>query len=154
VTEKPHLLVIPKEKAVFWMDARGHWCNRHGRIRHPKVIAHFNASIRRDADGYHLFQEREGLQEKVYFRYEETPLFVVNVVRGETVMLETNTRGRWPVDPKGLYMRGDALYMETGGEVLKFTEEALVRFSPWIEGEGDAVFLRLGEGRWRIPERE
>lgn len=114
VIKKPPQLVVPKEKAVFWMDARGRWCNRHGRIRHPKVIAHFNASIRRDADGYHLFQEREGVQEKVYFRYEETPLFVVDVVNDATVMLVTNTRTRCPLDPKGLYIKDDALYLETG----------------------------------------
>ena len=39
-------IIIPKEKAVFRMDAHGRWHNAHGPFEHPKIIAYFNAIVR------------------------------------------------------------------------------------------------------------
>ena len=91
---KPAAVVIPKEEAVFWMDGNGCWRNAHGRFRHKKVIDYFHASISRDDDGYFVSQVRDGIVEKVYFRYEATALFVFDVIPGEEVDLVLNTGRR------------------------------------------------------------
>ncbi|MCU0564887.1 MAG: MFS transporter permease, partial [Desulfobacterales bacterium] len=80
-------VVIPAENAVFRLDARGRWCNRHGVFRNRRISEHFHAAIRRDAGGYHLHQELPDRVEKVYFPYEDTALFVVQVALGEPVAL-------------------------------------------------------------------
>ena len=69
--------VVPKEKAVFWLDAYGRWHNEHGVFEHKKIISYFHSSIRKDAEGYYLFQKHnDHTIEKVYFKYEDTALFV------------------------------------------------------------------------------
>ena len=49
-------LVVPKEKAVFWLDAHGRWHNKHGVFEHKKIIDYFHSSIRKDAVGIILFK--------------------------------------------------------------------------------------------------
>ena len=63
-------VVIPRENAVFWMDAEGRWCNRHGRFAHKRIIDYFNRSIGRDAMGYFVTQVRGDIREKVYFPHD------------------------------------------------------------------------------------
>ena len=73
-------IVISKEDAVFWLDKNGCWHNDAGKFRHKKIIDFFNRSIRKDADGFHLCQLRDNCVEKVYFPYEDTALFVFDVI--------------------------------------------------------------------------
>ena len=83
-------VVIPRQKAVFWMDAQGRWHNQHGTFQHKKIIDHFNASIRKDRDGYYVGQYRDGLYEKVYFTYQETARFrpsQMNLIRDLSLSL-------------------------------------------------------------------
>ncbi|MBW1695092.1 MAG: hypothetical protein JRJ41_13325 [Deltaproteobacteria bacterium] len=62
-------VVVPKEDAVFWLDAFGRWHNEHGTFEHKKIINFFHSSIRKDADGYYLYQKRDdSIIEKVYFK--------------------------------------------------------------------------------------
>ena len=62
-------IIIPRERAVFRMDANGVWHNEHGRFEHPKTIHHFNRSIRQDDQGFFLCQILEAI-----FQYDSAHL--------------------------------------------------------------------------------
>ena len=146
-------IVIPREKAVFWMDARGRWNNRHGRFEHKRIIDHFNRSIRRDGDGYYVTQERNGIREKVYFSYSGTPLFVVRVTLGDPVMLTLNTGSILPLDPDRLFTHADQLYQRRGDECIRFTARALLTLAPCLEETRQGLALRLNDRVFPISEQ-
>ena len=145
-------VVIPAEKAVFRLDARGRWCNRHGVFRNRRISEHFHAAIRRDAGGYHLRQELPDRIEKVYFPYEDTALFVVQVALGEPVALTLNTGRRFDLEPEALFVRGESLYLTLEGERVKFTERAMLKLSEAMESSEAGYSLRVGGCAHRIPE--
>ena len=108
------VVVVPKEKAVFWLDGNGHWHNKHGRFEHKKVIDYFNASIRRDEGGYHVFQATDEFEERVYFPHEGTALFVFDIlIDGEGVILVLNTQRKIELNPADLFIQGDDLYVQS-----------------------------------------
>ncbi len=147
-------IVIPEEQAVFWLDGRGRWRNASGLFRNPRIIDYFHASIRRDERGYHLRQERDGVIEKVYFRCEDTALFVREVIRAETVRLVLNTRQELTLEPERLFIENDQLYLQTAaGERVKFTERALMTLADAIEVADDGYRLNLDGRRVPIPHR-
>ncbi len=146
-------VVIPKEKAVFWMDGRGRWQNRHGRFEHKRIIDHFNRSIRRDKHGYYVTQTRGAVREKVYFSYEDTPLFVFQVIDRNPVDLVLNTGETIPLDPARLFVQSDQLYQQRGDERIKFTERALLAISPFLEERPEGLTLRIGAQIFPIPGR-
>jgi hypothetical protein len=121
------------------MDAHGRWYNEHGPFEHPKIIAYFNAHIRRDEGGYYLSQELNGRLEKVYFPYEDTALFAVDLKSGPPEELLLNTGARLPLTPDLLAMRGDHLYQLRGDERIKLTERCLLKLANRIE-ERDGRF--------------
>ena len=92
MTENLKEVIIPKEKAVFWMDGNGRWHNRHGPFQHKKLIDYFNSSIGWDEDGYFVSQTRDDILEKVYFRHAETALFVLDVIKNDEIHLVLNTQ--------------------------------------------------------------
>ena len=146
--------IIPKEKAVFWMDQDGAWHNEHGKLEHPKIIKYFNQSIGKDGDGYFLSQTLNGVEEKVYFPYEETAVFVVDLVQKENgIMLILNTLGTIALDPEALYTKSDALFMETDAHLIKFTQNALARMSSFLEETSQGLALNLGRTQTVIRER-
>lgn len=139
-------IVIPQEEATFWMDGQGNWCNRNGRFQHKKIIAYFHRSIGRDARGYFVSQINGDVREKVYFRYEDTPLFVWGIIQAESIVLVLNTGRRIALDPSALYIHQDALYMQDGGERIKFSEASMLKLSRYIEHEGDrSIFSYQGQ---------
>ena len=139
-------IVISKEDAVFWMDGNGRWRNAHGEFRHKKVIEYFHTSIVKDKGGYFLRQVLGDTVEKVYFRYEETPVFVFEVILGEDIILVLNTGRRIRLDPDRLYVKGDHLFMHAGEEVVKFTDRSMMKISPFIEEKkGQFYFGRNAE---------
>lgn len=149
-------VIIPREKAVFRMDARGRWHNDHGPLEHPKIIAYFNANIRWDAGGYYLSQELNDHIEKVYFPYEDTALFAVDLRGGDPEELLLNTGARRPLNPQRLAMRGDDLYQltveasDTSVQRLKFTERCLLKIADRLEeSDGDYYYIDT-EGRHPI----
>jgi len=152
MTKKLKDVVVPKEKAVFWLDGRGCWHGESGKFLHRKIIEHFHSSIRKDKDGFHLMQRHRDFREKVYFPYEDTPLFVFDVREGENIELVLNTRKRMKLMPKKLFIRDDDLYLRVGEDRVKFTEQALIRLSPFLEFEDDRVFVKVKGRRYRIPE--
>jgi hypothetical protein len=145
-------VVIPRENAVFRLDARGRWCNRHGVFRNRRICDHFHAAIRRDAAGYHLRQELPDRVEKVYFPYEDTALFVVQVALADPVELTLNTRRRVALDPALLFVRGESLYLTLEGERVKFTERATLKLAEAMEFTPEGYAIRTGERVHPIPE--
>lgn len=146
-------VIIPQEKAVFWMDGHGRWCNRHGRFEHKRIIDHFNRSLEKDEDGYYVTQVRGDIREKVYFPYEETPLFVTRIVNGDPVQLVLNTGETVDLEPSRLYVKTDHLYFRRDHETIKFGDRALMAMAPYLEGEADCLCIRIGDRAWPIPER-
>ena len=146
--------IIPKEKAVFWMDQDGTWHNEHGKLEHPKIIKYFNQSIGKDDEGYFLSQTLNNVEEKVYFPYEETAVFVVDLVQKENgIMLILNILGAIALDPDALYTKSDALFMETDAHLIKFTQNALARMSSFLKETSQGLALNLGRTQTVIRER-
>ena len=143
--------VIPREDAVFWLDSRGFWCNRHGRFRNPKISKHFHASIHRDENGFFLTQDHPDYLEKVYFPFEDTALFVFQVQPGAPLTLILNTGTSIPLDPRELFMADDSLYLLHHQERIKFSERALIQLSKHLEFRGTDVYFKLEHQEIRIP---
>jgi hypothetical protein len=143
-------IVIPREKAVFRLDRRGRWCNEFGVFRNRRISEYFHASIRRDANGYFVCQERENFIEKVYFPYEDTALFVVDVALGPEITLHLNTRRQMRLDPVQLFVADDSLYLNAGEERIKFSERALVKLAEVMEFTDQGYFIQAAGRRHRI----
>jgi hypothetical protein len=153
VGSAPTEIVIPKENAVFRLDANGCWHNESGRFRNKKIIDYFHASIRKDADGYFLFQNRDNCTEKVYFPYEDTALFVFDVILGDPITLVLNTGERSSLEPLNLFVQDDGLYVTIGEHRVKFTERSLMAISGLMTFEDETYFIRQAGKRYRIARR-
>ena len=145
---------ISREDAVFWLDANGSWHNTDGKFRHKKIIDYFHTSIQRDQKGYHLYQAHNNYVEKVYFPYEDKALFVFDVIANHDIMLVLNTKKRIRLKPRKLFIENDKLYMQLGDEVIKFAEQGLMKIASFLEEDGDTLFIRSKNRRYRIPVAE
>jgi len=145
-------ITIPKEEAVFWLDKNGRWHNQHGPFEHKKVIDYFHSVIRKDAEGYYLFQATEEVEEKVYFPHEDTALFVFDVRFEQDVTLTLNTGRRLPLIPEALFIREDNLYLKIDDETARFSADALVRLSPLLEEDGDRIMIKMQDRLFPIPQ--
>lgn len=150
MADHPKEIVISKEDAVFWLDAKGRWHNADGLFRHKKIIDYFHTSIQKDSDGYFLCQERDNLREKVYFRYEDTALFVFDVSFGEEIELVLNTGKTITLEHENLYVSNDCLYLQLADECIKFDERSLMKLSRCIEEENDGYVLCANDKRLPI----
>jgi hypothetical protein len=150
----PPEIIIPKERAVFRMDAHGRWHNEHGPFEHPKIIAYFNANIHRDDRGYYLCQELNDHIEKVYFPYEDTALFALDLVGEGREELVLNTGAHQPLDPDRLVVRGEDLYQLRGDERIKFTERVLLKLAARIEESDGRYYFNTSDGRLPIKRLE
>jgi hypothetical protein len=146
--------VIPKEKAVFWLDGRGFWHTAKGKFENRNIINYFHSCIRKDADGYYLRQEHREYREKVYFLYEDTALFVVHILKNDNIILVLNTGEKVKLKPRRLFVDDESLYMMLGEERIKFTEEALLRITDYMEDEEGQFFIHVKGRKYRIPEKE
>jgi hypothetical protein len=152
--EKPVEIIVPREKAVFRLDGRGRWCNAHGVFRNRRISDYFHSAIRRDEGGYFLFQERGDHLEKVYFPYEDTALFAVDVEVADDIRLRLNTRHEMMLDPKDLFVAGESLYTTRDGERIKFSERALLKLAEVMDFTEDGYFIRVRGRRHRIREAD
>jgi len=126
-------IVISKEDAVFWMDGNGRWHNQHGEFEHKKVIDYFNRSLGYDDDGYYVSQERGEIHEKVYFPYQETALFVVDIVSNGDIALVLNTGEQMALSPDKLVVDDDSLFIRKDDEIAKFNDRSMIKMSHWFE---------------------
>ena len=146
-------VVIPKEDAVFRLDGRGYWRNSGGRFRKKKINDYFHAAIDKDDGGYFISQVKGDVLEKVYFPFEDTALFVFRVsFEKDAIALVLNTGRRLTLDPRGLYIRDDCIYLKQDGERIKFSERAMMQLSPVLEEHGRELYIRCGGSEYRIPE--
>jgi hypothetical protein len=146
--------IITKEDAVFWLDKNGYWHNKHGKFQHKKIIDYFHSAIQKDKDGYYLSQERDNFSEKVYFRHEDVALFVFDVKKADDIVLELNTKRQIRLKPGKLFIKEDHLYMTAGDEIIKFTEQALMKISELLEYREDRYFIRVKGRRYAIKNSE
>jgi hypothetical protein len=145
--------VIPKEAAVFFLDQHGFWRHKEqGKFEHRKIISYFHSCIRKDQDGYHLRQRLGDRIEKVYFPYEDTALFVFDVIKGEEIVLVLNTQRKVKLRPRNLFVNDDNLYMTLGEERIRFTENSLVRIWDLLGYEGDEYFITVKGKRHKIRQ--
>ena len=142
--------VINQDQAVFWLDANGCWQNENGKFRHQKIIDYFHSCIKRDRQGYYLYQENGRHAEKVYFRYEDQALFVFNVIRQDGVTLVLNTKKQIKLKPRKLFIKNDCLYVHMGEEIIKFAEQGLMQIAPLLEEENGQLFIRVKGRRYAI----
>ena len=141
-------VVVSKEKAVFWLDAQGRWHNEHGVFEHKKIIDFFHSSIRKDAEGYHLLQKQNDHNiEKVYFKYEDTALFVFDVKTQEDsdkIRLILNTKDEILLAPENLFVQNDNLYTEHAGHRIKFIDRALLKLASRLKFDQHRYLIELG----------
>ncbi len=144
-------ITISKKDAVFWLDKNGRWHNQAGEFKHKKIIDHFHASIRKDKNGYHLFQSHGEHSEKVYFNYEDTALFVFDIISEDAdIFLLLNTRQKIKLLPQNLFIKDDQLYIQAEDDRIRFSERALTQISRYIDCEEGQYFLRVSDGKFLI----
>lgn len=153
MTKKQKDIIIPKDKAVFWLDKHGRWHNEHGEFQHKKIIHFFHTSIKKDENGYYLSQTRDDFTEKVYFHYEDTALFVVDIIEDSDVTLVLNTKQQVALKATELFVIDEDLYMQNGQDKIKFAERGLMKISKFLEFEDDQYFIKLRNKRIRINQR-
>jgi hypothetical protein len=146
-------IIIPKDRAIFWLDKNGRWHNAHGEFEHKKIIDYFHSSIKRDENGYYLFQKRGDIQEKVYFHYEDTALFAVDLIKDKVIRLILNTKKQIKLKPRNLFIRGDDLYMRMGEETIKFAERGLMKISDLLEYDNDQYFIKMNNRKYKILQK-
>lgn len=135
--------IIPKEAAVFWMDKNGDWNNEHGKFEHPKIIRYFNAAIQKDENGYFVHQLTEEYEEKVYFSYEDTALFVVDISLEDKIFFRLNNTRTIDFDTGQLFVSEDNLYFQTPEHRVKFTPRALLKISNFLEEKHGQLFFTI-----------
>ncbi len=143
-------IVIPKEKALFRMDARGRWHNAHGPFRKKSIIDHFNRSIRKDAAGFFVTQINGERIEKVYFPVEDTAFFATDIIAGDPIRLILNTGEEIPLIPEALFIQNDNLYMARGADRIRFSERSLLHLADRMEGDDGVYTLQVGKRRHPI----
>lgn len=134
------------------MDGQGRWHNQHGPFAHKKIIDYFNAAIQKDEGGYFVGQSHDGIYEKVYFSYQDTALFVTDVLWGDPVQLLLNTGQRLDMSPERLFIRNDQLFHKKGDEIIKFSERALAMIAERIEFSEERYSIRLKGICYPVPE--
>ncbi len=139
-------IVVTKEKAVFWLDENGHWHNEGGRIELKRIIHRFNSSIQKDINGYFLTQINCDRLERVYFPYEDTALFAIDIHKNDPITLRLNTGQRLPLYPENLFVAGESLYTLINEDWIKFSERSLLKISTMIDYEKNPyVFMYKGK---------
>jgi hypothetical protein len=152
MTEPSEIIVIPKENAVFRLDANGRWLNAYGRFEKKRIIDYFHGAIGHDENGYFVSQDKGHALEKVYFPYEDTALFVFDLVLADPVVLVLNTGKRLELNPETLWIENDHLYLKDDGHRIRFTDRTMMKIAGLMEeGDGEYV-IRLGDRRFPIRE--
>jgi len=151
VSEKKKQIIISKEDAVFWMGKNGDWYNEHGKFEHPKIIKYFNASIKKDENGYYVHQETSDYNEKVYFPYEDAAFFVVDVKVNENIILTLNNSETIKFSPEHLFTRDDALYLQTPEHRIKFKDSALLKISKFMEESNGHLVFKIKDKNYQVP---
>jgi hypothetical protein len=150
--EKKPVMIIPKEKAVFRLDKNGVWYVDDEKFTNQKIINYFHSLIKKDKDGYFLEQEHRNFIEKVYFPYEDTPLFVFRIVKGDHgLTLHLNTGKQIKLDPEKLLMKNDNLYIRNDEDLVKLNDNAVLSLADYMDDAGDQYVINIDGKRHLIP---
>jgi hypothetical protein len=152
--EETKEIVVQKEDAVFRMDENGVWHNRHGRITHPRIIEYFDAAIKKDAGGFFLYQAYDNIREKVYFPYEGTALFAVDVIMDPGTTLILNTKEKVALAPGALFAEKGRLCMRLDDGYVKFSEKVQRVLSVFIREDGERLIFMTESGSFEIIETD
>ena len=150
--EQKPIMVIPKEKATFRLDKNGIWFIGDDKFTNQKIINYFHSVIKKDKDGFFLMQEHKHFIEKVYFPYEDTPLFVFHVIKKGGLTLILNTSENIELDPKNLIIRNENLYLKRDEDLVKFSENALVSLASYMEDNHNQYSINIDGKKYIIPE--
>jgi len=150
-TKRKPLKVIPREKAVFRLDKNGAWHLNNERFTNQKIVDYFHSMIKRDADGYFLEQEHRHFIEKVYFPYEDTPLFVCRIIKKDGVTLCLNTGDRVRLEPEKLVQKNDNLYLRSETDFIKFSENALLSLARYMDDVQGRYVITIDGNSHSIP---
>lgn len=151
--QKP-VRIIQKEDAVFILDKNGEWHIDGKKFTNQKIANHFHSMIKKDKDGYFLEQEHKQFIEKVYFPYEDTPLFVFRIIEAEDLILSLNTGETLKLEPGKLLLKDDNLYLQHEEDMIKFNESALLSMAEYLDEVNDQYIFNLGGKRHRIRRVE
>ncbi len=138
-------IIVSREDSVFWMDENGVWKNEHGRFEHPKIIKYFNSSINKDDDGYYVCQVTDEFEEKVYFPYDETAVFAVDIKITEDVQVVLNIRSAVSLDDGRLFSKNDNLYLDTAQHLVKFSAQVLIKLSRFMKDIDGQMVLDIND---------
>ncbi|OGR12793.1 MAG: MFS transporter permease [Desulfobacterales bacterium RIFOXYA12_FULL_46_15] len=152
--ENKKIIIIPKEEAVFRMDKNGTWHNEHGKFEHPRIIRYFNTAIKKDENGYYVHQATGECEEKVYFPYEDTALFIVDILAGQDIGLILNTAQKMTLEQGYLFMESDTLYLITPDHKIKFSSHALVKLSKFIEEKNGKFSIKINEKAYPVQSSD
>lgn len=148
-------IVIQKEDAVFWMGENGDWFNAHGKLEHPKIIGYFHRSIQKDENGYFLSQQNGAFEEKVYFSYHHTAIFVFEIKEANNhILLILNTGQSVHLDPEQLMEKEDKLFINSENHLIQFNEHAMFKISKYLEEENGQLFLVYQDTRYPIEQNK
>jgi len=152
--EQKPVRVIPKEKAVFRLDKNGVWHIDDEKFTNQKIINYFHSLIKKDKDGYFLEQEHRDFIEKVYFPYEETPLFVFRVIkRDDGLILCLNTGKQIKFDPEKLILKNNDLYIRNDEDLIKFNDNAVLSLADYIDDVDDRYVINI-DGKRHLIQME
>jgi hypothetical protein len=111
--------------------------------------------IKKDKDGYFLEQEHKHFIEKVYFQYEDTPLFVFRIIkRDDGLILCLNTGENIKLDPEKLLMKNDNLYIQNDEDLIKLNANALFSLADYMDDVDDQYVINIDGKRHFIPRME
>jgi hypothetical protein len=152
--EQKPAVVVPKEKAVFRLDKNGVWHIGDEKFTNQNIINYFHSIIKKDKDGYFLEQEHSSFIEKVYFPYEDTPLFVFHIIQNKGLLLCLNTGKRMPLDPEKLFVKDDNLYVRNDEDFIKLNADAMRILAEYIEDADGQYVITIDGERHLIPKDE
>ena len=118
MAKKLEEIIISKEDAIFWLDNQGKWHIDSGEFKNKNMIDYFHSCIEKDKDGYYVTQTYNNKREKVYFHYEDTALFVFDVIEKNGLISVLNTKKRIKIKPKKLFLENENLYLKIGKEKM------------------------------------
>ncbi len=153
--EQKPVMIIPKDKAVFRLDKNGVWHIDDEKFTNKKIINYFHSMIKKDKDGYFLEQEHKHFIEKVYFQYEDTPLFVFYIIkRDDGLILRLNTGENIKLEPEKLLIKNDNLYIQNDEDLIKLNADALFSLASYMDDVDDQYVINIDGKRHLIPRME
>ena len=137
------------------MGENGDWFNEHGKFEHPKIIRHFHSSIRQDKGGYYLYQETDEHEEKVYFPYKDTAIFIFDIKKYKDIHISLilNTNKTIKLNPERLFQKDDKLFLKTPDDLIQFTDRALLKISKFIEENNGSLVFKLNNHFYPIEDQ-